>query len=135
MGLGMSAAGALGHIATPAGAIPILAIMWTDADLSVGYTAARAIRRYGTDAVPHLISVVAGDAAPEVRAGTAKSPGELGAMAGAAIAALTQAKSDPDTMVSESAATALSVIESAPPSIRDAASGPDREILHYSQDH
>ena len=39
MGLGMSAAGALGHVATPAGAIPILAIMWTDADLSVGYTA------------------------------------------------------------------------------------------------
>jgi len=46
---------------------------------AASYAAAREIRRYGADAVPHLIMVLDGDAAPEIRAGMAKSLGELGA--------------------------------------------------------
>ncbi|MFP6757896.1 MAG: HEAT repeat domain-containing protein, partial [Alphaproteobacteria bacterium] len=89
---------------------------------------------YGADAVPHLVAVMAGDAAAEIRAGAAHTLGELGAKARAATAALAQAASDPDLGVSQAAETALEAIEAAPPPVPDSVSGTGLEILHYTQD-
>lgn len=71
-------AGALGRIAPPEITVPVLATLLSDADLSVGFTAAREIRRYGDDAIPALMAVLEGDAPPEIRAAVTRILGENG---------------------------------------------------------
>jgi HEAT repeat protein len=99
-------ASALGHVAPANIAVPALTAMATDSDLNVAWRAQSQITHFGDAAVPPLVTILAGDANPEIRAAAATALGELRTEAISGSDALIAAQSDPDAIVRDAATAA-----------------------------